>query len=189
MAEVKFRFDVEKLVQALAYLANVGVRKLSKLKAAKLLYFFDKYHLLKYGRPVLGDVYFCLDHGPIPSASVNLMSEAITPIRIKGWKHPFLDLFDKYLTVDNKPKYPEFVSKRAPDLDLFSRSELEALEATVKAYGKKTPWQLRELTHQDPTWTIPDGDRVSGSRAEIPYGLFFEGQPADVRDLLGLVED
>jgi uncharacterized phage-associated protein len=188
MVDVQFRFDSEKLVQALAYLAHAKLRRLDKLKCAKLLYFSDKYHLLKYGRPILGDVYYCLENGPIPSASLNLMNSAIAPIKIRGVKFPFLELFDEYLSVDKTKKYPEFVSKRPPDLTVFSRSEVEALKATVEAYGRCSPWQLRELSHKDPTWTIPESGRIGG-RAEIPYALFFEGQPDDVREVWTLVED
>lgn len=189
MADAKFQFDSEKFVQVLAYLAQARLPRLDKLKAAKLLYFCDKYHLLRYGRPVLGDVYFCLDHGPVPSASLNLMNDAITPICIKGMKQPFLEMFAKYLAVDHKPAYPEFISKEAPEFDLLSKSELEALDATIKKYGKYTPWRLRELTHADPTWTVPDDERPHGSRAQIPYDLFFEGQPDAVREMWELVED
>ena len=57
MAEIKYRFLPEKFIQELAYLAQADLPDLSKLKVAKLLYFCDKYHLLKYGRPVTGDVY------------------------------------------------------------------------------------------------------------------------------------
>lgn len=189
MSDVKFQFDSEKLVQALAFFAGAGVKELSKLKAAKLLYFADKYHLLKYGRPILGDVYFCLDHGPVPSASLNLMSEAISPIRVKGFRQPFLELFREHLTVNKDRKHAEFRAKRPPDLALFSKSELEALNDTLKKYGKKSPWDLRQLTHLDPTWTIPDGERAAGSRAEIPYELFFEGQSDDVRDVWEIIEE
>lgn len=187
MADVRFEFDPEKVVQALAYIASAGVPELSKLKAAKLLYFIDKYHLLKYGRPVLGDAYYCLDHGPVPSASLNMMNEAVDPIYTDHG--PFLQMFEEYLTVNRQPKYPEFVAKKAPDMDVFSGSEVEALKATLDQYGKLSPWKLRELTHRDRTWVIPDGKRIPGSRADIPYSLFFEGQPAEVREVWELLQE
>jgi uncharacterized phage-associated protein len=187
MAEVRFQFDPEKVIQALTYIANADVSELSKLKAAKLLYFCDKYHLLKYGRPVLGDAYYCLDHGPVPSASLNMMNEALDPIW--GGEGPFLRMFEEYLSINRDHKYPEFVAKKTADTDVFSGSEVEALNATVRQYGKLSPWKLRELTHNDPTWVIPDGERVSGSRADIPYSLFFVGQPAEVREIWELLQE
>src|SRR3990167_9391361 len=67
-SQLAFDFDATKLAQALAFLAT-SVRDLSKLKAAKLLYFADKQHLLQHGRPIIGDRYFCLDCGPVPAVS------------------------------------------------------------------------------------------------------------------------
>lgn len=189
VSEIKFQFEPEKLVQALAYFAGAQLPSLDKLKAAKLLYFCDKYHLLKYGRPVMGDVYFCLDHGPVPSASLNLMNDAMNPDDFKGRPAPFQKLFQRFLDVDKTCRYPVFVRKADPGLDLFSKSEIEALDFTVQKYGRLSPWRLRGLSHRDPTWFIPDGERPSGSRADIPYELFFEGQPDDVRDMLSLVEE
>ena len=189
MAEIKYRFLPEKFIQELAYLAQAGLPDLSKLKVAKLLYFCDKYHLLKYGRPVTGDVYYCLDHGPVPSASLNLMDEAISPIRFHGLTNRILDIFEQYLTIDTDHKYPQFSLKASPPMDLFSKSEIEALDATIEKYGHMSPWQLREASHQDPTWTIPDEERPDGSRAEIPYELFFDGQPDDVKETLKLIEE
>lgn len=186
MADVRFQFDPEKTVQALAYMAQAGVKELSKLKAAKLLYYCDKHHLLQYGKPVLGDVYYCLDRGPVPSASLNLMNEALDPLGESG---PINALFQEFLDVNRDPKYPEFVAKKPADMDVFSRSERDSIDATIKKYGGKTPGQLIDLTHKDPTWFIPDGQRASGSRADIPYSLFFEGQPADVRELWELLQD
>lgn len=53
MPHIRFRFAPEKLVQALAYFSHRGVRDLDKMKAPKLLFHADKYHLLTYGRPVM----------------------------------------------------------------------------------------------------------------------------------------
>jgi uncharacterized phage-associated protein len=180
MRPVRFRFNVEKFVQGLAYFASRGVKGLDKLKAAKLFYYADKYHLLKYARPVFGDTYFCLDHGPIPSASLNIMNEALQP-ECDGdcGPEPVRALLAEYLNICRELRYPEFTLRKQPDLDVFSDSEIEALEATVEQYGDKTGWQLRNLTHQEPTWTIPDRDRSQGSRADIPYELFLVGQPKD----------
>ena len=189
MAEIKYQFSSEKFIQALAYLAAAGLPQLSKLKVAKLLYFCDKYHLLKYGRPVMGDVYFCLENGPVPSSSLDCMSNAIAAICIKGHTDSFLDTFAQYIEVNQKPKYPEFVSKAVPEMDLFSGSEIEALDRTIEEFGMLSPWMLRRLSHDDPTWIIPDAGRQDGGRAKIPYELFFEGQPEGVKEALKLIEE
>ena len=74
---IRFAFSLEKLIHSLAFFASAGVPDLTKLKAAKLLYFADKDHLLEHGRPILGDVYFCIQYGPVPSVALNEMNDAI----------------------------------------------------------------------------------------------------------------
>ena len=73
MATLKFRFDLGKLVNALAYFADAGVGDLTKLKAAKLLYLADQRHLFKFGRPITGDRYVAMDLGPVPESAYQLI--------------------------------------------------------------------------------------------------------------------
>ena len=54
-----------------------------RLKAAKLLYFADNQHLVRYGRPMTGDRYYCLDHEPMPSASLNAINDLLTRVRLR----------------------------------------------------------------------------------------------------------
>src|SRR5205823_2113196 len=98
MPHIRFRFAPEKLVQALAFFAERGVRDLDKMKAAKLLFHADKYHLLKYGRPVIGDQYACMEYGPVPSASLNVMNDVIA--HDPEYPPVAKELFDEYVTVE-----------------------------------------------------------------------------------------
>ena len=85
---IEFKFNVKKLINALAFFAG-EITDLDKLKAAKLLYFADKHHLVRYGRPILGDCYCALDAGPIPSRSLDIMKRIISQlchILTKPWK-------------------------------------------------------------------------------------------------------
>lgn len=186
MDQIRFRFDPEKLVQAIAYLSAHGVRQLSKLKLTKLLYFADKYHLLRFGRPILGDRYYCLDFGPVPSVALNLLNEQISPSEEPG---PHSELFRQYLTVDTRVRYPEFNAAREPDTSALTGSDREALDHTIQQYGTLSALQLRDLSHRDPTWLIPDCDRPQGSSVEIPYELFFEGADEATRQMLAFIQE
>lgn len=187
MAQIRFRFTPEKLVQALAFFAQRGVRDLDKMKAAKLLFHADKYHLLKYGRPVIGDQYACMEYGPVPSASLNVMNDVVAddvhfPPMAK-------DLFDEYLTVERSifKKYPVFRAKREPDLDVFSDSDIEALDYAQKTYGARSSWVLSEESHREPCWEAANEERAAGSSVMMDYRLFFEGHP-EAADMLRFVE-
>ena len=183
MSTIRFDFMPSKLIQVIAYFAWKELPKLDKLKTIKLLFFSDKEHLLTHGRPILGDVYFCLQHGPAPSFSKNIIDD-------------FLDQWNdvepglkKYVKVDQSGKFPQFVSVTSPDLEALSKSEVDALEKTIEKYGQMDPWALRNLSHDELCWKIADSQRHPSSGVEMPYELFFEGQPDNVRTLLELLRE
>lgn len=186
MAQIRFRFASEKLVQALAFFADRGVRDLDRMKAAKLLFHADKYHLLTYGRPVIGDLYACMEYGPVPSTSLNVMNDVIA----HDAQYPPVakELFDEYISVEKfLRKHPVFRAKKKPDLDVFSDSDIEALEYALKGYGAKSAWQLSQESHDEPSWRIANMERMPGSSVIMDYRLFFEGHP-EAADVLRLVE-
>lgn len=184
MRPIRFKFDSEKLVQTLAFFASNGVKDLDTMKAAKLLYFADREHLLKYGRPIVGDDYYCMENGPIPTNALGQIQDVLSP-------NPRGDhdaLFDEYFTVNRATKYPRLVSKKAPDLDVFSASDIEVLNDVLSTYGKLSSWKLRDLTHQDECVQLADKERSVrhvGS-VRIPFEVFFKGSDSK---LLPLIEE
>ena len=85
MATLKFRFNLDKLVNALAFFADAGIGDLTKLKAAKLLYLADQRHLFKFGRPITGDRYIAMDLGPVPESAYQLigrLSESVPDLDV-----------------------------------------------------------------------------------------------------------
>ncbi len=187
MPPIRFRFAPEKLVQALAFFAERGVRDLDKMKAAKLLFHADKYHLLKYGRPVIGDQYACMEYGPVPSASLNVMNDVVA--RDPHFPPVEKALFDEYLTIERSMfrKYPVFRARKEPDLDVFSDSDIEALDYARKTYGAKSSWELSEQSHEEPSWKLANEQRAPGSSVIMDDRLFFEGHP-EAAGMLRFVE-
>ena len=187
MAQIRFRFAPEKLVHALAFFADRGVRDLDKMKAAKLLFHADKYHLLNYGRPVIGDQYACMEYGPVPSASLNVMNDVLDHDR--HFPPIAKDLFEEYLTVARPifRGYSTFRARKKPDLDVFSDSDIEALEHALKTCGAKSAWQLSVESHDEPSWKIANEQREPSSSVIMDYRLFFEGHP-EAAEMLRFVE-
>lgn len=179
MYSLTFEFSLEKLVQAIAFFSKVGVPDLTKLKIAKLLYFADKEHLLEYGRPIIGDVYWCMDWGPVPSFALNEMNEAIDRQEVPLGTNSDAKLFSRVLNVKKLfYVHPRFEARNeAYDPSVFSESELTSLGHVANVYGNKSAKELVNITHQEPTWTIPNQGRPAGSRAPISYDLFFVGAP------------
>jgi uncharacterized phage-associated protein len=185
--KINFEFQPDKLVQALAFFAHKGIADLTKLKAAKLLFLADKYHLLRNGRPIIGDRYYCMNLGPVPSESLDEMTRLVAPDEVADETREYRDSFLK------REKafwhiYPRIRAKREPDLDVFSDSDIEALEHTAAEYGSLTAAQLVDLVHRDPGFKRADEDRLPGHRSDLPYEFFFEGESEEVRAILELIE-
>jgi len=187
MRPIRFKFDPEKLVQALAFFASRGVNDLDTLKAVKLLYFADRQHLLKYGRPILGDDYYCMKNGPIPTNALGQIQDALSSSPT-GDHDP---LFDEYFGVDRTHQHARFTLKKEPDLDVFSATDVEVLESVLEAYGDKSAWKLRELTHLDECVKLADQERLTrgvGS-VRIPFELFFSGTESKLLQLVEADQD
>jgi uncharacterized phage-associated protein len=173
-----FRFSLDKFTNALAYFAWKGVKDLTKLKAVKLLYLADRYHLLRYGRPVVGDRYIAMDLGPVPEDAFQLISRLIEPAEVDDPERAqALERLEVYRGFMRRYSYPVLRARSAPDLSVFSESDLEALDATLKEYGSKPARSLVDLTHEHRAYKRANAGRVPGSSTELPYEFFFEDAP------------
>lgn len=179
MGDIKFEFNLDKLIHAIAFFCEQGIQDLTKLKVAKLLYFADKNHLLEHGKPILGDVYWCMEFGPVPSFALNEMSEAIESSEVTATGTSDSNRISDVLRV-RKPLfggYPHFEAKHRFDASVFAASELDILRRVATQYGCKTARELVDLTHAEPTFLIANESREPKGRAPIPYELFFVGAP------------
>ncbi|MGB6130979.1 MAG: Panacea domain-containing protein [Acidobacteriaceae bacterium] len=181
MGEIQFEFSLDKLIHAIAFFSTKNLPDLTKLKVAKLLYFADKKHLLENGRPILGDVYWCMEFGPVPSFALNEMNEAIAGSEVAAGADSDSSAMSEVLRV-RKPffgGFPYFEAKRTYDRQVFDDSEVNALSFVADTYGRETARRLVDLTHAEPTWQIANQARGTKARAPIPYELFFEGAPSE----------
>jgi antitoxin SocA-like protein len=125
-----------------------------------------------------------MEYGPVPSASLNVMNDVIA----HDSQYPPVgkELFAEYVTVERFfRKHPVFRAKKKPDLDVFSDSDIEALEYALKTSGSKSSWQLSQEWHDQPAWKAANEQRAPGSSVIMDYRLFFEGHP-EAADMLRL---
>jgi uncharacterized phage-associated protein len=173
-----FRFSLEKFTNALAYFASRGVNDLTKLKAVKLLYLADRYHLFRYGRPIVGDRYVAMDLGPVPEDAFQLISRVIEPAEVDDPQRTrALERLEVYRGFMRQYSYPVLRARTAPDLSVFSESEIEALDATIREHGSQPARTLVDLTHEHRAYKRANAGRVPGSSVELPYEFFFEDAP------------
>ncbi len=174
MSRLDFRFNLSKYIQALVFFSKNGVTDLTKLKAAKLFYFADKEHLLKYGRPIIGDMYFALNLGPVPSHADDFFDEA-GAAHLIGPSTPGQEEFLRYIDIV-ADYWPRHVATGEEDFRVFSKSDLLALSDVAKRYGK-VHWRLLvDLSHQERAFKLADMKRRPNGRALMPYETFFEDE-------------
>jgi uncharacterized phage-associated protein len=164
MNPIRFDFSQEKFQELMLWLAE-QVSQLDRLKAAKLLYLVDRECLLKTGRPLLGDVYFKMNLGPVPSTAYDCLKK----IRARG------SLFFLHELQGGADPYPIFVADKPHDESVFSQAEIECIESTVARFGELAPTALSDITHGHRTWT----QSVDGS--PIDYRLFFDDPNGEQR--------
>jgi uncharacterized phage-associated protein len=160
---VKFTFDPDKTAAALLYLAT-RLPKMDKYIACKMLFLADKQHLVKYGRPITGDSYAAMDHGPVPSNTLTLLNGLEN-----GQDNPLARMFD----LNRVYRYPRLVPKGEPDMELLSRSNTQSLDEVADAHGRKSFAELKALTHELAAYKKAWARPRHGDSAPMDFEDFF----------------
>jgi uncharacterized phage-associated protein len=155
----------KKATQALNFLARKKDGKINKMKAIKLIYLADRLHLRKYGRPIVGDMYWAMKLGPVGSRTKRVAELDISA--------DVLSYTKKYIQPgDDKKQY--FISLKPTDLDLFSKTDVECLESVYTAFGDRDQFELADLTHNYPEWKKHEKELKGGKkRVLMNYNDFF----------------
>jgi uncharacterized phage-associated protein len=167
---VDFPFDVNRGLEAVVYLASRDIPALDKYKLAKLLFLADKYHLVKYGRPITGDQYFAMPHGPVPTTILNLLSGVVE----KKNSDKRVATLLAALEVDRSYQYPRFKAKQPPEQRFLSTSDLRALDEIVERFGNMTFAALKAVTHEMVAYQKAWERRKKASSVPMAFEDFFE---------------
>src|SRR3712207_105870 len=116
-AELPFTLNWAKAIEAVALLASKQPG-IDVYRVAKVLFYAEKKHINRYGRPITGDTYKALAHGPVPSGIHDLIDK-------DSFVDPdYQEMLGQCVEVVKEP-YSKLRPKRAPNLDSFSETDLE----------------------------------------------------------------
>ncbi len=146
---MRLRFKEAKTIQAAARLLELRGDRMSYLKLIKLLYIIDREALLRWGRPVTGDRYVSMDHGPVLSQTLNLITEEPRPGEHTFWASHI-----------SSPEQFEVRLNRPAAMDELSEAELQLIHEVFAKYGHMKRWDLVDLVHQFPEWQDPEGSAI-----------------------------
>lgn len=149
---LKFVFNEAKAVEALAYIASRQAG-LAPIFVCKILFFAEKWHLNKFGRPIIADTYIAMPRGPVPSTVKNYIDQNF------GWvEEP--ESLSEAVAIDKAKGWPRLMpGMRPPNMSLFSPSDIECLDAAIEFCRNKRADELSQITHFEKAWREADANR------------------------------
>lgn len=154
---LKFKFDKEKAISAILYITNDLVKSKNKIrpdlhKIFKILYFADQKHLALYGRPIVGDYYIAMEHGPVPSNIYDI----VKTVRGDSFFCK-IERLDEYFEVKGRYIYP----KQSPDMDAFSESDVECINESILQNKDLSFVTLKTKSHDEAYRRATKDDKIS----------------------------
>lgn len=171
----KFPYKAEIAINAVLFFCNKAKEtnlSLSFMQIAKLIFYADKFHLKKYGRPITGDTYIKMEHGPNPSAIYDYLKEVRAR---KDQRNSFFQVILEKSGHSNNP-IPFVSPLRKADRKVFSESDLEILDMVFSRYGTKSAKELRDLSHKEKAWKNAD--------IEMCYEDFLDAEDTAIKKYL-----
>jgi uncharacterized phage-associated protein len=154
---LRFQFNERKGTEALAYLASRWPNP-TIFYASKVLFFAEKAHLNRYGRPIVADTFIAMPNGPVPSTLYDF---------IKGNLGNSGDP-DAFRSAIDTSQHPRLISKREAEAEVLSPSDIECLEEAMAFCRTKSFGYLSNLTHQERAWA------EANSNGPMDYELFID---------------
>jgi uncharacterized phage-associated protein len=181
LEQIRFDCDFEKITQILNFFAIKSGGTINKMKALKLLYFSDRYHLRKYGRLISNDNYMAMENGPVPSTAkdiAELNNDFLCDEKT-------LDYSSRYIKPDSRKLH--LASIAAMDESVFSDSDIEALNFAWEHFGHLDQYQLARLTHKYPEWKKQEENINTLTRCvQMDLLDFFDDPDADIEKCFAL---
>jgi len=152
-----------KILQALNYLASSQDDKIiSEMKAYKLLWLADRYHLRQYARTITHDNYYAMQYGVVPSTAKDMVDNLSNSVR----NQKYIQKAEKYY----------YKSVNEVDMDVFSDSDVEVLNLILRNFDKMSPQALSNLSHDFPEWKRYENNLTNGNKKSYKVNIndFFE---------------
>jgi uncharacterized phage-associated protein len=148
-------FVNKKKMENTIYLMLDRLNEVPTIKLAKLLYYADFMHYRKTHKSITDSTYLHLEHGPCASDFQNTLSNL-------GASGNVVFAEKKY---KGERAYKAYKTNTAPDMGVFSKSEIETLDEVIKRFGRMSGEKLREKTHGEFPW------KATKPYDKIPYSF------------------
>ncbi|NTJ63553.1 SocA family protein [Agrobacterium rhizogenes] len=135
--------DKEKTVEALLYIVS-RYGEVTRFHALKTLYFADREHLRRFGRPITGDRYIAMENGPVPSHAYNALKQQLP--------EPERELVAGALSPVANSYHPAYRKHRDPDLSYFSKTDIQCMDWALSYCRGRSFGSISDETHEHKAW-------------------------------------
>lgn len=142
---IEFKFDFPRALAAVTYIASKNIPDLTIYKLNKLIFLADKYHLIRYGRPITGDRYAAMEEGPVPSHIYDVFKKQV--VKENPWTDQARE-FLKNLTVERSGKRAAFRARPNFDKSALSKSDVIALDKVIESFSNFDYDKFWNFTHE-----------------------------------------
>lgn len=175
-AELKFSFSEGKALAALSLIAKT-CPGLTPLYVAKIMYFAERWHINRYGRPIVADDYIAMPQGPVPSAIKNFIDE--------NWnwvQKP--EAIEDAIQIDKSSRYARLMPGRVDsDTSSLSETDRECLQEAIAYCVPRQPAELSAITHRHKAWSCANRNR------SMDYRLFIDEDNPNKEEILEMLEE
>jgi uncharacterized phage-associated protein len=153
------RFDQAKTAQLAGALLHLRGGRMHYMKLIKLMYLVDRAALIRWGQPLTYDNYVSMPHGPVLSATLDLINEGPMLGRDDSPWHQQIERATDPYSVRLKAR---------TCTDKLSDAEQELIEQVFEQYGHMNRYKLRDLLHEVlPEWQDPKGSALPITHEDI----------------------
>ena len=162
-----------KIREAILHIIRESDRKntrVTRFEIAKSLFFADRSHLNRYGRPVTFDKYVAMKDGPVPSFAYNILKHERGAARDAGITEP---LWQEESIGGGKYHY--YGAIRDASDEVLSPTDFEELASGLQRVQKLGVTETWKLVHKDPAYLQAwPKDASSNSSFPMKYALLFD---------------
>ncbi|MAO01079.1 Panacea domain-containing protein [uncultured Roseovarius sp.] len=167
-------YNPRKASQIVAFFAlKTAQKRISVLKAVKLVYLADRENIARCGFPLLEERRVSMPLGPVNSYTYNHIKGEVFPKYDGGWSEFVADRADHNVGLASD-------SMSIDDLDELSDADVATLEAVWAKFGDMTQWELVEYAHDKanvPEWEDPKETGQNSKTIELEKMLAVIGVP------------
>jgi len=173
--------NYKKILEAILFLINESERRglyVTEYDIDKAVFLADVKHLNEYGRPITFDNYVAMVHGPVPSATRDILQPTF-----KGKPH-FREewpLWDRQPSPSDGAKAFKFIKpKRKENLRILSKSDVSALTDALLVVKSLRFSGVKDLTHKHPAYLDAWVENGTRGAYEMNYSKLFESPDEDI---------